>query len=694
MFQLPDPQTKKWSQTNNSDRFGSIAVSRNLDFDSEGYLKLAKRSRSLYDSSVSSNLGTVLGFAYDNSNLRYYMVTTSKMWYIDSTLKTMTNDVSSNVPTTLSDGSDICVFNGKIHVAASITDGLRSWSGSAWSTELYSLSSNTAPMCVFESKASLAIGQSNTVLLLATDYSLTITLTLPANYQVLSMAYANNRIWIATRHSKDGEALLFEWDGNDTSANNGYPCGSVRIDSVKPYKGSVVIFTGEGQLLLFNGGGFTQLGALPVYYLPYRYSTNGNSATGGVGHRGMCVVGDVVHVNLISTLRVPTTNQLAPAFLNSMPGGVWTYDPQVGFYHRHAPSADRRLQSNAVATTDVNTSTEVITIGGVTVPESGTPVFYDDGANGAGTAIGGLTHRTKYYTIYVSGTTMKLATTYANAIAGTAIDLTGTGNNSQFFVYVGNHDYGGDRQGTPCGITPLVSADPIFSDGYELLFGGSSPKAAVGTVLNLLNTAAAGQENRGIVITSRLDSSVITDDIIKVYVKYKGVKTAEDAILLKYRFIERYDIMKYLDTKKTQTATFTSTTTFTTTADLSLAEVGDEVTFHFGTQQGYTAHISSISLNAGTYTVTIDETMKNLTTNDTCLFTIDFWHKHKTTITTATNDTYTNDNGDSITGIGGVGEFQIGKKGRYFQLKLELRGEDVAIEDIMVNNKPFQSLIA
>jgi hypothetical protein len=52
---------------------------------------------------------------------------------------------------------------------------------------------------------------------------------------------------------------------------------------------------------------------------------------------------------------------------------------------------------------------------------------------GAGTAIAGLTDATTYYAIVVDANTFKVATSAANATAGTAVDLTGTGNNAQYF---------------------------------------------------------------------------------------------------------------------------------------------------------------------------------------------------------------------------------------------------------------------
>ena len=90
-----------------------------------------------------------------------------------------------------------------------------------------------------------------------------------------------------------------------------------------------------------------------------------------------------------------------------------------------------------IATSDVNISADTITItnhGRVT----GDPILYDD-VTGPGTAItvGGtdLDEEAHYFVIKVDDDTIKIANTEAEANAGTALDLDGTGNNSQTFTY-------------------------------------------------------------------------------------------------------------------------------------------------------------------------------------------------------------------------------------------------------------------
>jgi len=89
------------------------------------------------------------------------------------------------------------------------------------------------------------------------------------------------------------------------------------------------------------------------------------------------------------------------------------------------------------ASTDVNTTTDVITVGSTigAAIVTGRPISFT-----AGTTIPtGLTAGTVYYAIKVSSTTIKVATSYANAIAGTAVDITGAGSGTNT-IYLGFND--------------------------------------------------------------------------------------------------------------------------------------------------------------------------------------------------------------------------------------------------------------
>jgi hypothetical protein len=82
-----------------------------------------------------------------------------------------------------------------------------------------------------------------------------------------------------------------------------------------------------------------------------------------------------------------------------------------------------------IPTSAVNTSTEVITLANHGF-RTGMKLKYQDGG---GTALAGLTDNTDYFMIRVDADTFKVASSLSNANAGTAINLTGTGNNAQTF---------------------------------------------------------------------------------------------------------------------------------------------------------------------------------------------------------------------------------------------------------------------
>jgi hypothetical protein len=220
-----------------------------------------------------------------------------------------------------------------------------------------------------------------------------------------------------------------------------------------------------------------------------------------------------------------------------------------------------------------------------------------------------------------------------------------------------------------------------------MLFGGRIGSTTVNGEY-VLDAVATKQENRGFIVTQKLQAVSIKDTWQNVGIKFTGIKTIEDKIIVKYRVAERNDLMNTVDKDSSQTATWVNNHIFTTAGDLSGAKVGDEVYFHAGSGAGYLAHITVISESGGTYTVDIDEIIQNITGGDTATFTISNWIK-RGVITTDDLDSFIDDNGNNQDSIAGLKEFKVDKNSKWLQLKIEYRGEDVRIEEIYINNKSF-----
>lgn len=100
---------------------------------------------------------------------------------------------------------------------------------------------------------------------------------------------------------------------------------------------------------------------------------------------------------------------------------------------------------------------------------------------------------------------------------------------------------------------------------------------------------------------------------------------ANDKLIFKYRLDEKENLPNYAD------VTWTSTTQFTSTSStFASAEVGDEVYVILGDGSGCSAHISSMSSNAGTYTVNLTETILGVSNTETSTVRVDNWRQFAT----------------------------------------------------------------
>lgn len=696
------PAQNKWAVSNSSDIFGVLQRAVNMDFKERGYATLAKRARSIYNSEQDSDFARVTAIQYDQTNLRYIVFTQGgSVFYVNATTLVVSEigiGVDGNVPSMSSTGmNDMTPWQG-LYIYGTSTISLRRYvlSTGLWSTALtgsgFAGITSAGYLAVHEQLGYLGVSQANTVLMLDTSHNLILTLTLPAEHQVTSMDYWNGYFIVGTRHIGGGQGKVFLWDGKTTAYNSDWAVDAQRVNSVRKYQNTFAAQVGSGQLLKFNGGGFSQLDAFPVYYKNVSWDYDGDSILGRVINRGMVVEDDFIHINVSPRLLLPSGDTAGHVFENYFEGGVWCYDPEVGLHKRYSHTGSLR-STQTITTANVDITNNIITV--TSAPDTGTPVIYD---NGGSTAIGGLVQRKKYYVINLTSTTIKLATTRSNAIALTAVDLTGTGNNSQSLIFDPNRDFGGSTLGGNGQLVDSGSAIALVRNGInaysnniaQVIFGTRIGTNSIAGIYGLA-VAAFDQENRGHIITVKIQSSVFTEDWQTVGIKYSGIRTEDDVIVAKYRLGERTDDLIGIDQALSMTATWVNNQMFTTTADISAAKVGDEVSFHSGTGSGYTAHITAIS-GSSTYTVTIDEAIRNSIGGETVGFVIENWEKLGT-VNSTQSEGFTNLASNRSTFDGGQASWGVGAKAKWIEVKLELRGEDVRIEEILINNKPLKAFM-
>lgn len=693
-IRIPQSQTK-YSQTNTGDLTGNIHITKNISFDEEGKIKLEQRLRNIFDSDTYTDLvdatyNPIRKFVRGGVGNRTWVIGTDALYYLISRTTSpyelyLTKDAAAGSPVspyniffdgcmfTTSAGTYFCVVNGS---------GLYYWNGVAWANTSVSPLGFPELITVFENKRSLAIASSNKIVLVGESFSVpsVASLTLPPDNNITSMAWNNSKLFIGTQQITSGEAFVFEWDGSSAEAGSGYKVGSQKVQNLIKYKDGVVAVTGNG-CLKYVAGGIQHLDQFPIYREDKVWTVEVNSSIQYFNVLSSDVLDDKIYFTVDSRYIVENDDLTSDTWENNFPSGIWCYDPKVGLHHKYSVDGANATRTGAITTANVDTSTNVITIPSSICPVTGTPVFYDDGSRGTGTRITPLEFNTRYFVIKVSGTTLKLATSYSNAIAGTAIDLTATGNNAQTLIFCPNNAFGATYSSIPRGLSLIRNSLSWYgqADSFSSkLFVGTNVVKNDGTAYVAIATVQAKQENRGYFITPRIQSQNIKDIWQKVFLKFNPLVNEDDKIVIKYRTTKPNRKLRkvYLNSI---TGTWVNSTSFTTTEPrFSEVQVGDELEIVKGAGAGYLAHITEISLNTGTYTVTIDETVQNIVANDTFNYVVDNWSKLRE-ITSSTVD-----------GQDGLSEIQLDKKSAWIQFKVELRGIDISVEELQLINQTFK----
>lgn len=328
MIRYPFQTGGKWTHPNSSDKSGAIAYSRNIDLGEEGYVKLSPRTVRLYGDSDNSDFG--LPFAIGRQNSQSFQIGTHSdaNFTIDvsEVQKTFTENSGSNEPT-FTVNSHACWFAGLWHgsTATAVLSRAGGSSGSAaWTSRITGLTPGKEHILeAFASRNELCVTNGNVVKQYDTSYANTTDLTIPSDFEATSLAYNNSRMAVGTRLNNDGtygqnsEARLFVWNGTTNGAQSDAGVGSDAILFVHAYLSSFVLLNRAGELLYWNGGGFTRLAAFPFYFTEHIWNSAENTNILG---RVFCEVdGDVIYINL--GLRMNDFGRKAEEALSANPSG-------------------------------------------------------------------------------------------------------------------------------------------------------------------------------------------------------------------------------------------------------------------------------------------------------------------------------------------------------------------------------------
>ena len=631
------PQNNTWTQTNESDIFGSLYSSYNVTLDEKGYVKLTPKSVSLFSTADNADFGTV--YAIEFFNNKYFILTSGDAFELQSNL--LFNRLSTT-PTGMGQTSDAKVWQDRMYVT--VTANLSYWDGATWTNSLKSLTSGVPhPLEVMSNYADggLVIGNGNEVLRLDTSHATITTLVLPADQQVECMKYFGNNLYIGTSSIDGNQGKVYVWNGAGTAAQSAFNIQALSVFALEEHKSTIIGVSNEGQLLAFTGGGFEPLANFPVYFSPYRWGTTGSAR---VSKNGLKSDGDLIYINIQGAVSAKDDY----FYLANQPSGLWCYDPAVGLYCKSLSTTDS-LSEVSVSSLSSNTLTLP-----VNKLKTGEPVYVTNVGS-----ITGLTVNTTYFAQVISNTEIKLALTPENAFAGEIITLGGSAGVAKVKI-IGYDDYGFKYNTGDAGAVGLVLVDPssprIFPEIVRtpVLWGHADDNGGY------INSLSVGS-NVGGFVTTKVWSPNVTDMFQKVYVKYSGLYLDHEQIKVLSRSVDVYGFpTSPID------GTFSTNSIIGSDSTLlhSVTE-GNNLNILYGAESGQSTNITSV-VGDEFY---LGDTF-NVVSSTPVTFSIDNYVLEST-----------------ITDNDNFKEVPLAKPSTWKQFMVEMRGKNTVVEQLQVINE-------
>lgn len=663
---LPFETSGKWSIKHGQDYMADIVDTRNIDMSQPGLISLSHKATALYTEDTDTDFGTVMAIVpiSTGTSTNYFFVTSEKLFTWDASTSPFVQDPENGSPPTFNTGSDGVAYLGLLTASGTTIISSLSAVGGSWTSRVTGLTStNPHPMCVHEYRRTLCWADGNIVYQSTTaSYSddSTNRLTIPPEYTIVGIRFRQGNIYIITRATGGTSAKMFVWNGSGAVAQGAWEVKCDWIFSLVDFDSSICVLTSAGQLLRFNGGGFTELASFPVYYTPYSWNTSGAlvNASGRCANRGMVAHGDVLYLNIDGGINTSLTDGIG-RYLDGQPSGLWVYDGDVGLYHR---SGYVYTRFNSAAYT---LSGNVLTFAAAHNLKTGDPVYTADI-----TGVTGLVVNQMYYAIVLSATTISLGFSPADALAGNVLTVTGTPSGG-CAVIIDTFDSIGAVYTTiiPGAVGLFVANNPPSILGSEIMFAGDITKTDGTTSISTLMSLGCSH-GVGSFTTTPIPASVVTDNFQNLVSFMTNMVLPDATTVIKYRTGQRYGFPTQYRKDNAGLATWINATTFTIdTAYKNFygSQVGDEVCIIEGAGAGYTGHIQSLD-GAGPYRVVIDETIPGITVGMKSEVIVDNWQK-LTTITALTEHI------EKLFAKTTVGDTAA----TYIQFKVEMRGIDISL---------------
>lgn len=236
-----------------------------------------------------------------------------------------------------------------------------------------------------------------------------------------------------------------------------------------------------------------------------------------------------------------------------------------------------------------------------------------------------------------------------------AISISTTNGEQAFVKHVGALKAAAQEQSTNAGEWGSF----LFSFSYYTENSGTTEKYAIGYAEPVPNADAT---STGYITTNRIYAQNIQDTWEKVCLGFEDMNST-DSIITKYRRIEKdaFNVGIVWTSATTYTSTDTNLATVKSNFD---AGINYESRILYGDGSGVISQITAITVNAGTYTITVD-TSHTMTATNTAVARLENWEKA---------DTIT-DNDNNLQ----FKQIPIGKESNWIQYKFVLNGTETIL---------------
>jgi hypothetical protein len=337
MFNIP--QDKRWTQPNNSDVFGALWSSFNLDLTSVlGKLRISPRFiRATHTGDFSKPV-----VAVENINdLNLFVGPSNFVWNAVSTDLELTGTIASDTassghPTGLdADYSDAAAFNNAVYISNNTTTLHKTANGTSYAPISATSTTGNKPKMLCPYGARLYSSQDakmfslDTSDVVQTDTTQDYAINLNSTGAVITRPRPTTTgIWIPTVNTFGGPGHVFFWNGVDHSVAQDFILESSGALALVIKDDVPWILDTEGRLLQFNGGSFVERARLPIER-KYLYNATSPINDRFIHPNGMTIDNGRIQI-LVDTRYAANGNPQE----ERAPAGIWEFDENIGFYHK------------------------------------------------------------------------------------------------------------------------------------------------------------------------------------------------------------------------------------------------------------------------------------------------------------------------------------------------------------------------